>query len=531
MAFKNIANTIGKYFLAGTLLAGTAYSQKNEQPVNLKDFYPQPANLELFKQPGSAKKDLTKKVLEEKKEAGKANPIYSKGELTSAGNGFFLTSYVYPSGEINSDYDFRKMFSSNDKISYSAITSKKVKSIVDNSKSLDLPVKKHVMNLQRKVMATSPENYRKFDKAIRNGILTQKEMEEIGEGTYAYLVSTGEQGVVGFFEIKKNKGGNLERKVEGLSEPAEEMQASPDAIKDNPIQEYIDSGEYLWKEPWKKDALEAKPGTIENSVVSDKVSHAQSKGPHNYPDTSYSKLKNNIFNPVSVQETDSSHAVAVDSLMHPNAQDTLGRKTLTALEDSLHTAQDSVQTAKGIKFGVEASAGTEMEGVIGGFASVPVFPWLNLEAYAGFFASKGYFIARNASEIITAREKILIGPATYKQRTDKIKTNSKKSPIAEVGMGTIVDLGKNFGIPIRAGVEIFNNEVTKTGSSTIEFERNNALLKAPSIIENTIVENSAGSKFALSAGLAYQINSSLSVEALLNSGLENSGRLKLRWGF
>ena len=509
-------STLGKYLLAGTLLTGTAYSQENSQLRNLKDFYPQPTNLPLFKQPDSTKKDLTKKVLEDKKKS--PNLIYGKGDLTSAGNGFFLSSYIYPAGDASSDYDFRKMFSSKDKLSYSALTSKKVKKIIKNS-SLDRSVINIVRGCQEKVKKNSVENHQKFNQAIKDGILTQKEMENIGEGTYAYLVSTGKQGVVGFIKIRGKKEGKLEKKLEG---------AFQESANKNALQEYIQSGTYLWQ-GIKTD--EKKAGQEEAQLQS-----AQPIGLSlYYPDTFELKQMSKVSDALQAETADTSmHPFpknnlypsqkdtlqAIDSSMHPNAQDALGRR-----------AADSLQAAKRIKFGVEASAGTELEGIIGGFVSVPASSWLNLDAYAGFFANNGYYIARNASEIITARETELIGPATYKKRTDEIKTISKKSPIAEIGTGAVVDLGKGFGIPMRAGIEIFKEEKTKIGRSTIEFERNNSPLRTPSVIENTAVENSTGSKFALSAGLAYKINSSLSVEALFNSGLKNSGRLKLKYTF
>ena len=127
-----------------------------------------------------------------------ANPIYGK-DLTVAGNGIFLTSYVTPSRATdNGNYDLTKQFTSKDKLRYSALTAAQVKKIVDNAK-VNKHVKAQVRALQKKVGKNKAINHKRFLEAIKDGRLTEWELSMLDEGTYAYLVTTGKQGVVGFY--------------------------------------------------------------------------------------------------------------------------------------------------------------------------------------------------------------------------------------------------------------------------------------------------------------------------------------------
>ena len=185
------------------------------------------------------------------------------------------------------------------------------------------------------------------------------------------------------------------------------------------------------------------------------------------------------------------------------------------------------------RFGLESAFGTNQEGIVGAFVGVPLDKTVNVEAYGNFYFAKGKPISSTSVTDTTFREVELIGPGTYKQRTDEITTITEDKARAEFGAGLSYKISEGLEIPVRAGVVFSKGEETIEGKSTITHERNQLPLGNPEVITNSKKgEGSNSKKFSLSLGALYNLNRNFSVGASFNRvGEANSGRINLRYRF
>ncbi len=479
-----------------------------------------------------------KETSEVKKQSKQINPIYSTGDLTVAGNGLFLTSYVNPSQvSENRNYDLTKEFTSKDKLVYHALTSTKLDEIIKNSK-VSPEVKRQIRALQRKVKKNKSMDHQRFSRAIKDGNLSENELFMISEGTYAYLVTTGRQGIVGFYEVKKlERKKSLEREVK-------------DAIKE--------------MSSTQKDVLrfEVKTDTVEAEAIKQKRKEKTSRDSSDV-DSSSSK-----YTPKRV-ETDPSklfpqYTQPIDMHVHADSTD-LTNKDIPRIpkkatkEDSLQTQpsfyvekKDSLILLKPFKdlkleekkawnsrvvdvvknkgfryirpgvytsnfkekkqereaeFGIRTGAflsGKKQIGMLGAVGEFPLSENFGLETFADwmFMNGKPYFSEK--SQNTTTRATQLIGPATYKTRVDQEEISTGETPFAQIGAGVNYNLSNAFEVGLGVGIKALRELTEKAQTSTISFERNNVLLGLPETIKNN--EQSKSVKFRPSGNAKLRLN-------------------------
>ena len=184
------------------------------------------------------------------------------------------------------------------------------------------------------------------------------------------------------------------------------------------------------------------------------------------------------------------------------------------------------------RFGIEVGYGTNNELVTGAFLEFPLNSTVSLEGYGNYFASSGNAYTPRVKSDTTLRERELIGPGTYKQRTDVINTTSKDEATAEAGLGLLLK-AENFRFHFRGGAAMVSQEEEIDGKSTILFERNMLPLGQPETITNSMSgkkKNLTQSSF--SAGALYDLNKNLALGASFNQvGKRSGGRINLRVRF
>ena len=469
-------------------------------------------------------------------DTAKVNRIYSEGELTVAGNGVFLTSYTNPS--MTSDdglYDLTRKFSSKDKISYHALTSKKIREILNNS-SVKSSVKKRINDIQKKIGKNSRGNHSRFERALKDGKLTEGELQNIGDGIYAYLVTTGKQAVVGFFEVRRSKSGGLEKKAGEITEKTKlpdqlyEVYTPEAGNLDNTSKDSSIVPEKLFDEKYLSEIakFEEKKFKLipkEKDFAEKEKTEVKEKG-----------VRREEFYPGDIPPMDSSYvSPKKDTLVVSEKEARRGEfypedLDVVIVEDTSKTEGKAMQKTA---FGLEAMVGTNGEKIAGVFVKVPLASWLNVEGYGDYFAAKGNPFVSDMGTQVTQRERQLIGSATYKQRTDDIHTTAEERAISDIGAGITFRINDNFEFPLRIGAGLMRQEKTLDGKSTISFERNDQPLQEPSIITNTQKESPVTKGvLSLSAGARYNLTKNLSFGASINrTGKRNSGRINLRVGF
>lgn len=185
------------------------------------------------------------------------------------------------------------------------------------------------------------------------------------------------------------------------------------------------------------------------------------------------------------------------------------------------------------RFGLETGIGTNNEKVVGTFVELPLTSWLSLEGFGSWYAARGNPTFSGKSTEVTKRQRELIGPETYKQRTDEITTSIEEKAVADIGAGLTIKLNDYLEIPLRIGKEFSNQHKTLEGKSTIIHDRNGQLLEAPSVITNTkdCGHNPTSNKY-FSIGPRWNLGKNLSVGLSFNKmGRKNSGRINLRCSF
>lgn len=576
MAKKGILNRLGTYLLSGALLTGISYSEARAQ---VKDF-----GVDMGVSTGTKLYEIIfgkGKVPEKNGKKRTVNPIYAEEELTVAGNGVFLTSYANPSRVSNEgSYDLTKKFHSKDRITYRALTSYKIKQILDNSNAN--PSVKAVINKIRKRMdKNSKEDYQKFSAAVKDGRLKPDELKQIHRGIFSYLVTTGKQAVVGFFEVGREKTSELEKKAATEEKPKEipkEFQipvpeviapiapaydAKPDTshktLQDTVANAPVDSAKIAKEMEYLKEVTEAEIKMLEKRSELKTIKIDAPLVKVQLPDTSYEErekkpkeARRNEFYPEDLPPRDSTKTFprkirerkpgeARRNEFYPEDLEEAAGKDSSKIKlpgIDVEIRKDIVIAKKverklETRIGLEAGLGTNKEVVIGGFFEFPLTKWLSLEGFGNYYAIKGKSTFTDFGTQLNQRERELIGPATYKQRTDETIFTAEDKIFAEAGAGLTFKIAYGIGVPLKIGAGLLKREKNIEGKSTIIFERNGQLLQEPSVITNTKKESPAvKSELMLSAGARYNLGKNLSVEtSVVRIGRKNSGRINLRVGF
>ncbi len=506
-----------------------------------------------------------------------ANPIYGK-DLTVAGNGIFLTSYVTPSRATdNGNYDLTKQFTSKDKLRYSALTAAQVKKIVDNAK-VNKHVKAQVRALQKKVGKNKAINHKRFLEAIKDGRLTEWELSMLDEGTYAYLVTTGKQGVVGFYEVGKRKERNLEKEVKEI---LGETYAPKDTVKvDNsyakPDSSVTDSSQGISRTP----AKTLEEATIDTSMIpfptdnlrADSTGTAKNDSSQGLPSTQFAQP---IDLAVAADSATLAHGyVPADSTIKkegvsPDTTEPFIRQTADSLlllrdfgkltrsqkSEWNRTVSDAIRNrgfervAYGIyvrksvggeeerqtRFGAKVGATEDNEVVASVFTNYPLSGNFALEGFAEWSARKGKSYFTSSSEGVTARQLKFVDPNTQERRVEGVSTLSEESPIAEAGVALnylAADwLEAGFGI----GIQALKSLDSTTNSSTVSLERNMQTIRGPETIFDYGERTSTKAYPTLRTNLRLNPWSGLTLELILKrTGIkkgENHARLDLGWQF
>ncbi len=202
-------------------------------------------------------------------------------------------------------------------------------------------------------------------------------------------------------------------------------------------------------------------------------------------------------------------------------------------DEERYIAREDEERKPSTRFGLQMGAGTNGEASIGGFLQADMAPWMNVEAFANGYLIGGNPVFENTETEVNSRSKQLIGPNTYKQRTDEITTISEGNVVAEVGLGIAPRLG-DFEFPLKASKVFTNTNITKQGKSTITHERNGEFLRDPQTITGELEKRDSRLEDVLSvgAGVRYNFNGNWSAEASYNKiGKNNVGKISIRRRF
>jgi len=115
------------------------------------------------------------------------------------------------------------------------------------------------------------------------------------------------------------------------------------------------------------------------------------------------------------------------------------------------------------------------------------FPVNNSLAFTlsgGYAALKGKGYMPDSTTETTIREKQLIGPGTYKLRTDEITSTTLDELIGEAFGGISLTTQDRAEVYFGAGVALFDSQEKECGQSTISFERNQEIIET-NVIGNT----------------------------------------------
>jgi hypothetical protein len=570
---------IGTYLLAGSLAVGSEVyaqgdtSKDNPFPNPLRSFFYQ--NIPLFHKDIAPKPSYNDGIVpaetspvastnpeKPKPKSLKKNFIYSTGELTSAGDGILAKSYVnevYVSPEEN--YSIRSRFSSKDKIKYFATDAKKgleriVKKMGKDSKltGKEKATRYYLKELAKNLISNDKASLKLLNNAVKDGIISPEEdglYNEKGwklkDDVYMLVVKTKSQStpLLLYFKSKtyaevRKKEGKLEQEIKKEEVRVEEEKDSSKTTSkyEKKEQEAIDSSKATEvREPVISDGSKTKKDTLQSAKPYDSLTTDEKRKyweAHTSIDILWKTTENNIelLKPYDSLTTEQKEQYQREYANFWEAKDLVGvnPELYVAIEDSTKKAE--VKETSGPRFGLEAGVGNNGEKTVGIFGNVSLTPWMKLEGFADYSVARGNAYSYSERTEITQRERQLIGPATYKQRTDEITTTLEDMARAEAGAGITFRISENVEIPLRVGTKILTEKEIKEGKSTIVHERNMQVLGETKTITGQTESDNQVNRLSLSAGAMYNFNNNISVGGLFNRvGEHNSGRINLRVKF
>ncbi len=556
--------SIGTYFLAGSLAVGSAaYAQQDVLKNN--PLAPRPESWDGIPLLYQDTKDTTHKNISD---ATPINPeksqnlIYAEAELTSAGDGVLAKSYVT---EVNvspdNEYSLKSKFSSKDKIKYFFTDARKgleriVKKMGRDSKltGKEKAIKYYLRGLARKLRSNDKASLKLLNTAVKDGIISPEEDGlynekgwKVKDDVYMAVVKTKSQEtpLLLYFRPKtyaeaRKKEGRLEQEIKKEAKPEETRQADAKMSSASVAElEKKDSSETITKYEKEKQEAGRDNLRVKEPVISDSLETKESI----FIDSSATEKPFievidgilQLLKPYDSLTTEQKKEYQMEYANFWGAKDIVGvnPELYVVIEDSTKEEEAKPEkNAGGPGFGLEAGVGNNGEKTVGVFGDVPLTSWLKLGAYANYSAARGNSYSYDERTEITQRERQLIGPATYKQRTDEITTTLEDMARAEVGAGITLKISENVEIPFRVGAKILNEKEIKEGKSTIVHERNAQILGEAKTITGQTESDSPVNRLSLSAGAIYNINKNLAVGAEFNrTGNYNQGQVNLRVGF
>lgn len=494
-----------------------------------------------------------------------ANPIYGK-DLTVAGNGLFLTSYVTPSRADNDgSYDLTKQFSSKDKIRYSALTAAKVKQIIDNAK-VDKNVKARIRALQQKAGKNRAINHKRFSDAIKDGKLTKRELFMLEEGTYAYLVTTGRQGVVGFYEVGKNNGKSLEQEIQTPSEQEldrikRRWRLSPEAKQDTtkadttsriPAKTLEEAAKdtSMIAFPRDKTEVEADSGKsisqyaqpIDMVVHGDSGAVAQGYVPADSlkkgevsPDTTEPFMRETADSLILLRNF-GKLTKTQKSAWNRSVSDAVRNKGFQRVSYGIYVRKkEETEGGRPVRFGLNVGASNSEEIVAGTYLDFPLSDNFDLETFAEWSIRNGKPYFTSSSYDVTTRQLKFVTPSTRERRVDDTTTVNNETPLAEAGVALNYLASDWLEFGFGAGIQALKNTEKINGSSTVSLERNGVVIRGPETISSYGEKASTKAYPTFRAGLRLKPWKGLTLELMLKrTGIkkgENHARFDLGWKF
>lgn len=149
--------------------------------------------------------------------------------------------------------------------------------------------------------------------------------------------------------------------------------------------------------------------------------------------------------------------------------------------------------------------------------------------YAEFVLSEN---ERTENEtVVTQRERLLVGPGTYKDRKDEITKSEKFHNLYAIGVKLSQKITKGLEGFLAGGLIATKKETDVSGKSTISYERNDLPLGETKVITNTLPrETSYSTKPIAEAGLEYNIGGLVFI-GLSGKYQENNSGVKGGFGF
>lgn len=193
---------------------------------------------------------------------------------------------------------------------------------------------------------------------------------------------------------------------------------------------------------------------------------------------------------------------------------------------------------RGFEVGLEASLNMNQDLSFGAgvFGSARVAPWMRIGAYGEYsISNKG--IPTTSRPDTTQRSTELIGPGTYKDRTDIITHSQRENVKGEFGGELTFIPHPILEFPIRVGAEVAKANEVLDETSTISFTRNGQPLQAPSVISNSKPSNSNPLNMTIGAGARINLTNRLYASAMYNyvnsriKNNQNRGKFSIGYRF
>jgi hypothetical protein len=220
-----------------------------------------------------------------------------------------------------------------------------------------------------------------------------------------------------------------------------------------------------------------------------------------------------------------------DSMARANLQREIAERRVRY--DATARARRQSRLRHSFEAGLEAEFGENEELDFGAFANIRVIPGVRLEAFGNYTlpSQRGSYLTEQTTDT-TERARELIGPGTYKFRTDETTTRAEERGVAEAGLGLTFIPFRFLDLFVREGAKVLEREETIEGRSTIGFERNSLPLGTPQIITNTRYNSSHITRPSFTAGARLNLSRRLAIEGSYNRvGSQNRGKAGLRFTF
>ena len=492
----------------------------------------------------------------EAQQSMRQNRILSRNEENSAtGEGVLLKDFAYkmnfapntkvnniinnlglvPNTKVSLDSAFG-LYAQKGEVSYNVVGGREglrsVLSTLRKNKNPDGKEKASIHYIEGLLRNTSPSDTASvgaLERAVRDKVIdVGREAKNVVSGRYVFIAKS--KAMEGYeansipiiVDIKNSSYSHSHKYVEAVPSakitakknvPAKTQSSKDNAAKEKALRENLAlerhkldslnqvSAERALRQAYLTDSTKkaiARDNAIKAKQYSDSVSDAKAKAREQFVRDSVEKIK-------TVAKENSRKKFVADSTTNANKPRT--------------------------RFGVEASYGSNSEGLVGAFLEVPLNSSVSIEGFGDYFVSSGK-AKTNVRTDTTLRERELIGPGTYKQRTDEITTTSEDEAIVDVGLGLLLKAG-NVRFNFRGGVGMSSQDGTIDGKSTIAFERNMAPLGQPETITNSMPGKKKNLTEALfSAGAMYDFNKNLSLGVSFNGvGKRSGGRINFRYRF